>query len=127
VKPVVTRLVVFGAAVGSLALLAGAVTLVLRLAPPTEYPVDLSIEGWINDLRPSGQIKVADDLYEEKRLARSAKAASTVKPAEMPSPAPVPKPESPVPRQKAEPPRVAQPKVPTPAPAAPPRPRSTGS
>ena len=104
-KPVVTRLVVFGAAVGSLALLAGAVRLVVRLAPPT-------------------------DLYEEKRLARSvevvpeqgarrpapaeppAKAPSTVKPAEMPSPAPVPKP---------EPRRVAQPKVPTPAPATPPR------
>jgi hypothetical protein len=116
VKPVVTRLVVLGAAVGSLALLAGAVMLVLRLAQPTEYPVDLSrdpdgeivgrvakvepgvillssepsgsgvvplvvtkdtrimvgtIEGWLNDIRPGGQIKVAYDLYDGKRLARS--------------------------------------------------------
>jgi len=96
VKPVVTRLVVFGAAVGSLALLAGAVMLVLRLAQPTEYPVDR--------LRPpDGEIV--------GRVA-SVKAASTVKPAEMPSPAPLPRP---------EPPRVAQPKLPTPAPATPPR------
>jgi len=190
VKPVVTRLVVLGAAVGSLALLAGAVTLVLRLAQPTEYPVDLSrepdgeivgrvakvepgvillssepsgsgvvplvvtkdtrvmvgtIEGWINDVRPGGQIKVAYDLYEGKRLARSvevlveqgarrpapadptpaappAATASTRKPATpaKPAPAPLPQPETPAPGPKAEAPRVAQPKAPTPAPATPP-------
>ena len=116
VKTVAARLLVLGAAVGSMALLAGAVMLVLRLAQPTEYPVDLSrgtdgeivgrvakiepgailvsselpgsgvvplvvtkdtrfvvggIEGRMNDVRPGGQIKVAYDLYEGKRLARS--------------------------------------------------------
>ncbi|HJR00229.1 MAG TPA: hypothetical protein VKA83_01235, partial [Methylomirabilota bacterium] len=90
--------------------------LVLRLAQPTEYPVDLSrppdgeiigrvakiepgailvspdvpgsgmvpvvvtkdtrvtvgtTDGWVNDVRPGGQIKVAYDLYEGRRLARS--------------------------------------------------------
>lgn len=79
--------------------------LVLRLAQPTEYPVDR--------LRPpDGEIV--------GRVA-SVKAASTVKPAEMPSPAPLPRPEPPAPRPKAEPPRVAQPELPTPAPATPPR------
>lgn len=151
VKPVVARLVVFGAAVGSLALLAGAVMLVLRMAQPTEYPVDLSrapdgeivgrvarvepgtilvnseppgsgavpvmvtkdtrimvgsTDGWINDVRPGGQIKVAYDLYEGKKLARSVevlaeqgarrlapvepppKGAASQKPAELPPAAP---------------------------------------
>ncbi len=40
VKPVVARLVVFGAAVGSLALLAGAVTLIVRPGQPTDHAVD---------------------------------------------------------------------------------------
>jgi len=191
VKPVVARLVVFGAAVGSLALLAGAVILVLRLAQPTEYPVDLSrapdgeivgrvakiepgaillssepagsgvvplvvtkdarvmvgtIEGWMADVRPGGQIKVAYDLYEGKRLARSVEVlpepgARRVAPVEAPAkaaaagattkpeppakltPAPLPQPEAPAPRQKAEPPQVALPKamtpMPTPTPEAP--------
>jgi hypothetical protein len=181
VKPVVARLVVFGAAVGSLALLAGAVMLVLRLAQPTEYPVDLSrapdgeivgrvakiepgailltseppgsgvvplvvtkdirvmvgtLEGWMNDVRPGGQIKVAYDLYEGKKLARSVEVlpeqgARRLAPVEAPAKAPAsqkpvdlpPAPEAPAARPKAEPPRVAQPKAttpPTPTPAPPP-------
>jgi hypothetical protein len=186
VKPVVARLVVFGAAVGSLALLAGAVMLVLRLAQPTEYPVDRSrdpdgeivarvakvepgailltsepsgsgvvpivvtkdtrimlgtIEGWMNDVRTGGQIKVAYDLYEGKKLARvvevlpdqeawrlapveaPAKAAPPVAAAPPapapPTPAPVSQPEAPAPRPKAELPRVAQPKATPPPPATP--------
>jgi hypothetical protein len=160
VKPVVARLAVFGAAVGSLALLAGAVMLVLRLAQPTEYPVDRSrdpdgeivgrgakvepgailltseppgsgvvpvvvtkdtrimlgtIEGWMNDVRAGGQIKVAYDPYEGKKLARVVE----VLPEQGARPAPVPQPEAPAPRPKAEPPLVALPKALTPIPATP--------
>jgi hypothetical protein len=172
VKPVVTRLVVFGAAVGSLVLLAGAVMLVLRLAQPTEYPVDRTrdpdgemvgrvakvepgtilltseppgsgvvpvvvakdtrimlgtIEGWMNDVRAGGQIKVAYDLYEGKKVARvvevlSEQGARRPAPA-APTPAPVPQPEAPAPRPKAEPPRVALPKTVTPVPAPPTAPK----
>jgi hypothetical protein len=182
VKPVVARLVVFGAAVGSLALLAGAVMLVLRLAQPTEYPVDRSripdgeivgrvakvepgailltseppgsgvvpvvvtkgarvmlgtIEGWMNDVRTGGQIKVAYDLYEGKKLARVVEVlpdegARRLAPVEEPAkpappvaaappapatPPPVPQPEVPAPQPKVEPPRVALPKAMTPIPA----------
>jgi hypothetical protein len=160
VKPVVARLAVFGAAVGSLALLAGAVMLVLRLAQPTEYPVDRSrdpdgeivgrvakvepgailltseppgsgvvpivvtkdtrimlgtIEGWMNDVRTGGQIKVAYDLYEGKKLARVVE----VLPEQGARPVPAPQVEAPAARPKAEPPRVALPKAMTPIPAAP--------
>jgi hypothetical protein len=158
--------------------------LVLRLAQPTEYPVDLSrppdgeiigrvakiepgailvssdvpgsgmvpvvvtkptrvavgtADGWINDVRPGGQIKVAYDLYEGKRLARSvevlpeqgarrpapveppAKASPPATPAVVARPAPA-QIEAPAPRPKPEPPRVAQPREPTPVAPAPPRP-----
>src|SRR5258706_5619202 len=66
VKPVVTRLVVTGAAVGSLVLLAGAVMLVVRLAQPTEYPVDLSRPSDREIVGPGRQIRVAYDPYEGK-------------------------------------------------------------
>ena len=152
-------------------LLAGAVMLVLRLAQPTEYPVDRTrdpdgemvgrvakvepgtilltseppgsgvvpvvvakdtrimlgtIEGWMNDVRAGGQIKVAYDLYEGKKVARvvevlSEQGARRPAPVEPPGkgPAPVPQPEALAPRPKAEPPRVALPKTVTPAPEAP--------
>ena len=152
-------------------LLAGAVMLVLRLAQPTEYPVDRTrdpdgemvgrvakvepgtilltseppgsgvvpvvvakdtrimlgtIEGWMNDVRAGGQIKVAYDLYEGKKVARvvevlSEQGARRPAPVEPPvkGPAPVPQPEALAPRPKAEPPRVALPKTVTPAPAPP--------
>ena len=150
-------------------LLAGTVMLVLRLAQPTEYPVDRTrdpdgemvgrvakvepgtilltseppgsgvvpvvvtkdtrimlgtIEGWMNDVRAGGQIKVAYDLYEGKKVARvvevlSEQGARRPAPVEPPGkgPAPVPQPEAPAPRPKAEPPRVALPKTVTPVPA----------
>jgi hypothetical protein len=165
VKPVVARLVVFGAAVGSLALLAGAVMLVLRLAQPTEYPVDLSrdpdgelvgrvakvepgailltseppgsgvvpvvvtkdtrimvgtIEGWMNDVRTGGQIRVAYDLYEGKKLARVVEVLPEqgARPAAAPPVVAAPA-TSPPARSKTESPRVALPKAMTPTPATP--------
>jgi hypothetical protein len=158
VKPVVTRLVVFGAAVGSLVLLAGSVMLVLRLTQPTEYPVDRTrdpdgemvgrvakvepgtilltseppgsgvvpvvvakdtrimlgtIEGWMNDVHAGGQIKVAYDLHEGKKVARVVEVLPEQ--GARPPAAPTPAPEAPAARPQAEPRRVAQPKA-TPAP-----------
>ena len=179
----------FGAAVGSLALLAGAVMLVLRLEQPPEYPIDRSrdpdgelvgrvasvepgvillsseapggsavpvvvtkdtrvmlgtIEGWMNDVQPGGQIKVAYDLYEGQKLARvvdvlpegarpttaqpamAAPAAPPATPAPTlqpepppatPAPVPAPRAEPPAPRPKAETPRVTQPKATPPSPS----------
>ena len=185
-KAVVARFVVFGAAVGSLVLLAGAVMLVLRVAQPPEYPVDRSrdpdgelvgrvarvepgaillaseppggdavpvvvtkdtrvmlgtIEGSMNDVRPSGQVKVAYDLYEGKKLARVVEVlpdeprpttappapAATPAPAlepeppATPAPVPVPRAEPPAPRPNAEPPRATEPKTTPPSAPAPAR------
>jgi len=119
VKPVVTRLVVTGAAVGSLLLLAGAVMLVVRLAQPTEYPVDLSRPSDREIVGPGGEIRVAYDPYEGKRLPRST-APQPTPPAKSERAPALPQPETPVPRPMAEPRRLAQPKdsAPTPAPAA---------
>ena len=163
-------------------LLAGAVMLVLRLAQPTEYPVDLArdpdgeivgrvakvepgtilltseppgsgvvpvvvtkdtrimlgtIEGWMNDVRAGGQIKVAYDLYEGRKVARVVEVlpeqgARRLPPVEAPAKSPAPvaappvvaapaiKPVAPAPPTPAPvPPRVALPKTVTPAPAAP--------
>ena len=171
-KAVVARFVVFGAAVGSLALLAGAVMLVLRVAQPPEYPVDRSrdpdgelvgrvarvepgaillasepagadavpvvvtkdtrvmlgtIEGWMNDVRPGGQVKVVYDLYEGKKLARVVEVLpdeprpTTAPPAPAATPAPALEPEPPAPRSKSEPPRTTEPKTTPPSPPAPAR------
>lgn len=173
-KAVVAHLVVFGAAVGSLALLAGAVMLVLRVAQPPEYPVDRSrdpdgelvgrvarvetgaillsseppggdavpvvvtkdtrvmlgtIEGWMNDVQPGGQIKVVYDLYEGKKVARVVEVlpddprpttapAGVAAPVAPPAAAPALEPVPPATHRKAEPPRTAQPKA-TPSPATP--------
>jgi len=116
VKPVVTRLVVAGAAVGSLALLAGAVMLVLRLAHPTEYPIDPS--RW-SVVSPGGQIRVAYEPSAGKKLARSTAPQPTT-PARFERAPALSQPETPAPRPMTEPRRLAQPKesAPMPAPAA---------
>lgn len=113
-----------------------------------------TIEGWLNDVQPGGQIKVAYDLYEGKRLARvvdvlpeatrpptappvmvapaappatPAPALQSEPPPATPAPVPVPRAEPPAPRPKAEPPRVTQPKAtpPSPSPAPAPEPDTT--
>lgn len=139
VKPVVARLVVFGAAVGSLALLAGAVMLVLRLAQPTEVepgailltseppgsgvvPVVVTkdtrimpgtIEGRMNDVRAGGRIKVADDLHEGKKLARAVEGLPKqgARPAAIPPAAAAPVVQPPQPGAPAPGPKAEPPRV----------------
>ena len=89
-----------------------------------------TIEGWMNDVQPGGQIKVVYDLYEGKKVARvvevlpdeprptTAAPAGVAAPVAPPAAAPALEPVPPATQRKAEPPRTAQPKA-TPSPATP--------
>ena len=76
-----------------------------------------TIEGWMNDVHAGGQIKVAYDLHEGKKVARVVEVLPEQ--GARPPAAPTPAPEPPAARPQAEPRRVAQPKAPPAPPATP--------